>query len=66
MEPRLGDIVQLKKKHPCGSLEWEITRLGIRVGLRCLKCQRQILIERSIFERRKATPNRAMDKGAKP
>ncbi len=52
MEIRLGDIVHLRKKHPCGSFQWEITRLGIDIGLRCLKCQRHILLERRTFERR--------------
>jgi len=52
MEMKLGDIVRLRKKHPCGGFEWEITRLGADIGLRCLKCQRRVLIERSILERR--------------
>jgi hypothetical protein len=49
---RLGDVVRLKKKHPCGSYEWQVVRLGADIGIRCLKCQRQVLLERSIFERR--------------
>jgi hypothetical protein len=52
LEIKLGDIVRLKKKHPCGSYEWEVVRVGADIGLKCLKCQRQVLIERSIFERR--------------
>jgi hypothetical protein len=52
MEIKLGDVVRLKKKHPCGSDEWEVVRLGADIGIRCLKCQRRVLLERSVFERR--------------
>lgn len=52
MEIRLGDIVHLKKKHPCGNDEWEVVRVGADIRIRCLKCQRYVLMERSRFERR--------------
>jgi len=52
MEIKLGDVVRLNKKHPCGSYEWQVVRLGADIGIKCLKCQRRILLERSIFERR--------------
>jgi hypothetical protein len=52
MEIRLGDVVRLKKKHPCGSYEWQVVRLGADIGIKCLGCQRRVLLERSIFERR--------------
>ena len=52
MEIRLGDVVRLRKKHPCGGDEWEVVRLGADIRIRCLKCQRYVLLERSIFERR--------------
>ena len=52
MEIRLGDVVRLKKKHPCGSYEWQVVRLGADISIRCLKCQRRVLLERSVFERR--------------
>jgi hypothetical protein len=52
MEIRLGDIVRLKKKHPCGGYEWQVTRLGADIGIKCLQCQRRVLLERSVFERR--------------
>jgi len=55
MELKLGDRVRLKKKHPCGSYEWEVVRLGADIGLKCLKCQRRVLLERSTFERRVKT-----------
>jgi hypothetical protein len=49
---KVGDEVRLKKPHPCGSYEWHVIRVGVDIGLRCLKCQHQILLERGIFERR--------------
>ena len=52
MEIKLGDVVRLNKKHPCGSYEWQVVRLGADIGIKCLKCQRRILLERSVFERR--------------
>jgi len=52
MEIKLGDVVRLKKKQPCGSYEWQVVRLGADIGIRCLKCGRRILLERNIFERR--------------
>jgi hypothetical protein len=55
MEIRLNDVVRLKKKHPCGSYEWQVVRLGADIGIKCLKCQRRVLLERSVFERRVQT-----------
>jgi hypothetical protein len=52
MEIRLGDIVRLKKKHPCGSDQWQVVRLGADIGIKCLGCQRRVLLERAVFERR--------------
>ncbi|MFH1015377.1 MAG: DUF951 domain-containing protein [Chloroflexota bacterium] len=52
MEIRLGDVVRLKKPHPCGSYEWEVVRLGADIGVKCLKCQHRVLLPRSDFERR--------------
>ncbi|MFQ5880672.1 MAG: DUF951 domain-containing protein [Dehalococcoidia bacterium] len=52
MEVRLGDVVRLRKVHPCGGYEWRVERLGADIGLRCLKCNRRVLLERRLFERR--------------
>lgn len=52
MEIKLGDVVRLKKKHPCGSYEWQVVRLGADIGIKCLGCQRRVLLPRSTFERR--------------
>jgi hypothetical protein len=55
MEIRLGDVVRLKKKHPCGSDQWQVVRLGADIGIKCLGCQRRVLLERAVFERRVKT-----------
>ncbi|HET6443459.1 MAG TPA: DUF951 domain-containing protein [candidate division Zixibacteria bacterium] len=48
----LGDIVRLRKKHPCGSYEWKIVRLGVDIGLVCQGCNRRILLPRSTVNKR--------------
>ena len=52
VEIKLGDVVRLKKRHPCGSDEWQVVRLGADIGIKCLKCQHRVLLKRSVFERR--------------
>jgi hypothetical protein len=49
---KLGDVVRLKKVHPCGGYDWQVVRLGADIGIKCLKCGRRILMERSVFQRR--------------
>ncbi|NLL62149.1 MAG: DUF951 domain-containing protein [Candidatus Atribacteria bacterium] len=51
LDLRVGDIVKLKKKHPCGGYHWEISRTGIDIGLRCLCCGRKVLVPRVKVER---------------
>ncbi len=51
-EFRMEDVVQLRKPHPCGAFEWEVTRLGADIGLRCSGCSRRIMLERRELERR--------------
>lgn len=46
MEYNVGDIVETKKQHPCGSKEWEIVRVGIDFKLKCLKCEHVLILER--------------------
>jgi hypothetical protein len=52
MDVKLGDIVRLRKKHPCGSDEWQVERVGVDIRIRCLGCQRRVLEERAILERK--------------
>lgn len=47
----VGDIVKLKKQHPCGSHEWEILRVGADFRLKCLGCGHQIMIARKLVEK---------------
>lgn len=48
----LGDVVRLRRAHPCGGQTWLIDRLGADIGLRCETCRRHVLIERAVLERR--------------
>lgn len=48
----IGDVVQTRKTHPCGSDRWKIERLGADIGIRCEGCGRYVLMDRSKFERR--------------
>ena len=52
MPLRLGDILTLKKQHPCGSQQWRVVRLGADIGIQCLGCQRRVLMDRPTLERR--------------
>ena len=49
---RLGDVVRLKKPHACGENRWEITKLGMDIGLLCVGCGRKVRLERYEFDRR--------------
>jgi LSD1 subclass zinc finger protein len=55
MEIKQGDIVQLKKKHPCGSDRWQVVRTGADIGIICLGCRHRIMLERGAFEKRVKT-----------
>jgi hypothetical protein len=48
----LGDLVRLRRRHPCGGDTWLIDRLGADIGLRCQTCDRHVLMERRTIERR--------------
>lgn len=47
----VGDMIRMKKKHPCGSFEWEILRVGADFRLKCCGCGHQIMISRKIVEK---------------
>lgn len=47
----IGDVVRLKKPHPCGADRWEIYRTGIDFGLKCLGCGHRVMIPRPKFEK---------------
>jgi hypothetical protein len=43
---QIGDLVRMRKAHPCGGFEWKIFRLGADIGLECQTCQRRVLLSR--------------------
>ena len=52
IEINLNDVVQMRKAHPCGGDTWRVVRLGAEIGMRCLTCDRKVLLPRATFERR--------------
>ena len=50
----LGDVVRLRRTHPCGGSTWLVDRLGADIGLRCQTCGRHVLLERRVLEGRLA------------
>ncbi|MEA3326192.1 MAG: DUF951 domain-containing protein [Chloroflexota bacterium] len=48
----LGDIVRLRKPHPCGGYEWRVVRLGADIGLECLTCSHRIMLTRRALKNR--------------
>lgn len=46
MDIQVGDILKMKKQHPCGSAEWEVLRIGADFRLKCIGCGHQIMIPR--------------------
>jgi hypothetical protein len=55
VEIHLGDIVRLRKPHPCGSYEWQVVRVGTDVGLVCQTCKRKVMLPRGVFNKRLKT-----------
>lgn len=61
-----GDIVRLRKPHPCGGFDWQVTRIGADIGLKCLTCQHRVMLERRDFEKRLKTILRHAETAAEP
>lgn len=55
VEIHLGDIVRMRKPHPCGSYEWQVVRVGTDVGLVCRTCGRRVMLPRGVFNKRLKT-----------
>ena len=51
MDIQVGDVVTLKKQHPCGSKDWEVLRIGADFRLKCVGCGHQIMIARRLLEK---------------
>ena len=52
LDIKLGDVLRMKKAHPCGNNLWQVGRLGADIGMTCQKCGRHVLLARSYLERR--------------
>ena len=52
-EIRIGDVVQTRKPHPCGSSEWTVTRIGADIKMRCSGCGRVVMLDRETFLKRR-------------
>ncbi|MEG1410031.1 MAG: DUF951 domain-containing protein [Terrisporobacter sp.] len=52
MKLNVGDIVELKKQHPCGCKDFEITRAGMDFKIKCIKCLRIVQLDRETLEKR--------------
>jgi hypothetical protein len=48
----IGSRVIMKKPHACGTNEWEITRVGVDIKIKCVKCNREIMMDRLEFEKK--------------
>lgn len=48
---QMGDVLELKKTHPCGTNKWEIVRLGADIGVKCQGCGHRLLIDRVKLEK---------------
>lgn len=51
MDFKVGEVIQMKKAHPCGENRWEIQRVGMDFRLKCLKCGRGIMVPRRLVEK---------------
>ncbi len=49
---QIGDTVEMKKSHACGTNEWQITRTGVDIKIKCINCNREIMMDRLEFERK--------------
>ncbi len=51
MEFEIGEVIKMKKPHPCGSKEWKILRVGMDFRLECMGCKHQIMVSRKLVEK---------------
>lgn len=51
-EYKVGTIVIMKKAHPCGTNEWEVTRIGADIKIKCISCGRSIMMSRIDFNKK--------------
>lgn len=51
MDFQIGDVIKMKKQHPCGENQWEILRVGMDFRLKCQGCGRQVMLPRKQVEK---------------
>ncbi|MCI5500711.1 MAG: DUF951 domain-containing protein [Lachnospiraceae bacterium] len=51
MELNIGDVIKMKKQHPCGTNEWELMRVGMDIRLKCKGCGHQVMLPRKQVEK---------------
>ena len=51
MDFKVGEIIKMKKKHPCGANEWKLLRVGMDFRLQCMKCGREVMVTRKLVEK---------------
>lgn len=51
MDFAVGDVIKLKKPHPCGANQWEILRVGMDFRLKCCGCNHQVMVSRKLVEK---------------
>lgn len=51
MDFELGDVIKMKKAHPCGTNQWEILRVGMDFRLKCCGCGHQVMLPRKQVEK---------------
>ena len=49
---KLNDIVEMKKPHACQTNKWQITRMGVDIKIKCINCNREIMMDRLEFEKK--------------
>ena len=55
LEIHVGDRVHMRKPHPCGGYEWQVTRTGADIGIQCQTCGRRVMLPRRKFEKQVKT-----------
>ena len=51
MDFKVGEVIKMKKKHPCGANEWKLLRVGMDFRLQCMKCGREVMVPRKLVEK---------------
>lgn len=51
MNINVGDVIKMKKKHPCGCFDFKVVRIGMDFKIRCLECGREIMLPRKAVEK---------------